>query len=116
MAALIAPDPLQRLIEREAFAEIVALLQPLDLVVAAMRLEGLTDGEIAALLGVTRASVSSRMRRAGRRIVHLRPDLAPLLEGRRPRHRPPERTSLPPLERGWLCAWDCDAEVWRMPE
>jgi hypothetical protein len=106
MTPYLTPDPLQRIIERETFGEIISLLEPLDLIIAAMRLEGLGDDEIARLLGMSRTSVNSRMKRACQRISHLRPDLAPLLEGRRRRSsHVTEGTRDRPLERGWLCDW-----------
>ena len=106
MAANITPDPLQRIIEREEFADIPALLSPRDLIVAVLRLEDLTDSQIAALMGLKRTAISTRMRRACQRISTLRPDLAPLLEGRSLGRGPQERQSRRPLERGWLCVWD----------
>jgi excisionase family DNA binding protein len=95
--------PLDRLIEREAFAEIVALLGPGELLVAALRLEGLTDGQIGALLGVTRATVSYRLQQARRRIMAERPDLAPWLRGRQRSRVNGGRLGGQPLARGWLC-------------
>ena len=110
MTRYITPDPLARVIERETFAEIIALLEPLDLMIAAMRLEGLSDDEIARLLGRNRTSVTSRMKRTCQRIIHLRPDLAPVLEGRRRHARLPTGRSRPrPLEQGWLCTCGDDS-------
>ncbi|MFN2167708.1 MAG: sigma factor-like helix-turn-helix DNA-binding protein [Anaerolineae bacterium] len=105
MTRLITPSPLQRIIERETFREIISLLEPMDLIVAAMRLEGLTDDEIARILGVSRSPVTSRMKRACQRIIHLRPDLAPVLEGRRLSKAHPDRSDRRPLEQGWLSEW-----------
>lgn len=95
--------PLDRLIEREAFAEIVASLGPGELLVAALRLEGLTDRQIGALLGVTRATVSYRLQQARRRIMAERPDLAPWLRGRQRGRANGGRLGGQPLARGWLC-------------
>ena len=98
-------SPLERIIERETFREIILLLEPLDLIVATLRLEGLTDEDIARLMGRSRPSVTSRMKRARERIIHLRPDLASALEGRsHPRHRA-DTAQGRPLEEGWLCDW-----------
>jgi hypothetical protein len=78
---------LEALIAREACAEILALLEPEELVVAGLRLRGLDDTQIGELLGLDRSAVSQRMIRAQERIVEQRPDLAGLLAGRRMRHR-----------------------------
>ena len=67
------------------------MLEPEELVVAALRLEGLSDAQIGELLGVSRAAVSRRMER-GRE---------------QPRQRSP-RNETPPLEHGWLCRWNGD--------
>ncbi len=108
-------DLLDRLVERESFGEIVALLEPDELVVAALRLEGLSDSQIGRLLGVTRASVSYRIQAASRRIMEQQPDLAPLLRDRRqPSQRAPCQET-PPLEHGWLCRRS-DDEADLLPE
>ncbi len=78
---------LEALIVREACGEILALLQPEELVVADLRRRGLDDIQIGELLGLDRSAVSQRMIRAQERIVEQRPDLAGLLAGRRMRHR-----------------------------
>lgn len=100
----ISPHPLDRLVEREAFAEILDQLQPEELVLAALRLEGLTDVQIGALLGVSRAMVSYRFQRARRRIMAECPELAPWLRGRRRSCPSDPDDASPPLERGWLCS------------
>lgn len=107
---------LDRLVEREAFAEIVALLEPEELVVAVLRLEGLTDAQIGALLGVTRAGVSLRLRKAGRRIMAERPDLAPWLRGRQRRRVNAGRPGVIPLGQGWLCSGRPAAEALSVQE
>jgi DNA-directed RNA polymerase specialized sigma24 family protein len=93
--------PLERLVLEESFAEIVARLQPEELFLAALRLEGLSDVQIGALLDVEPEAVGRCLRRAAGRIAREQPDLAPLLRGRR---QPPldlPRGALP-LGRGWL--------------
>lgn len=102
--------PLDRLVEQDTFEEIIALLEPEELVVAALRLEGLSDGQIGALLGITREAVGLRLRRACRRIIQLKPELAPLLRGRRQSRLQPLADSGRPLERGWLCREGLPAE------
>ena len=78
---------LEALIAREAYIEILTLLQPEERVIAGLRLRGLDDTQIGELLGLHRSAVSQRMIRAQQRIVEQRPDLAGLLAGRRMRHR-----------------------------
>jgi excisionase family DNA binding protein len=110
MRAMISPDPLDRLVEQDTFAEMLALLEPEDLVVAALRLEGLPDSRIAALLDSDPRVVDQSMEDARRRIMEALPELACFLRGRqRPSHWPLSRQP-PPLERGWLCRWDVDEE------
>ena len=110
---MISPHPLNRLIERETFGEMVALLTPEELVVAALRLEGLSDVQIAALLDVDRSAVSHRMQQARERIAAEIPELAATLRDRQqPRQKPPH-DEIPPLERRWICRW---AEVDPLPE
>jgi DNA-binding CsgD family transcriptional regulator len=107
---MIVPHALDRLIERESFAEIVTLLQPEELLVAVLRLEGLSDVQIGRLLGITRAGVSFRLKQARERISAEAPDLAPLLRGREQPPGKQVRLDPPPLEHGWLCpeeaGWD----------
>jgi hypothetical protein len=103
---MISPDPLDRLVEQDTFAEMLALLEPEDLVIAALRVEGLSDSQIAALLDADHRTISRRMEKAQLRIMEALPELAPFLRGRlRPR---PQSLSgqPPPLERGWLCHWE----------
>ncbi|MGQ9599768.1 MAG: helix-turn-helix domain-containing protein [Anaerolineae bacterium] len=102
--------PLDRLVQQDTFQEIIALLEPEELVVAALRLEGLSDAQIGALLDITREAVGLRLRRACQRIIQLKPDLAPLLRGRRQSRLRPLVDSAPPLERGWLCREALDGE------
>jgi hypothetical protein len=103
---MIVPHPLERLIERESFAEIVSRLQPEELLVAVLRLEGLSDVQIGRLLGITRAGVSFRLKQAQARIAAEAPDLAPLLRGREQPPGKPLRLDPPPLAHGWLCGED----------
>ena len=91
--------PLDRLIEQDTFAEMIALLEPEELIIAFLRLEGLSDDQIAALLDVDRATVHRRTDQACQRIVEELPELAPLLRDRR---HPPQHCRRP-LERGWIC-------------
>ncbi|MGD8820365.1 MAG: helix-turn-helix domain-containing protein [Anaerolineae bacterium] len=97
-----APHPLKRIVEREAFAEIVRLLRPGELGIARLRLEGVPDKIIAQMLGVSQQAVSGRMKRASRRIANQRPWLAPLLRGRQ-HYTVPSDNGARPLERDWVC-------------
>jgi hypothetical protein len=100
----IIPGPLEQLLLRETFAEILACMTPEELAVAALRLEGLTDHQIAALLGLEPSAISQRMIRAQERIVAELPEAAHLL-GRRRLPGRPRRNSEAPLERGLVCDW-----------
>jgi transcriptional regulator with XRE-family HTH domain len=102
---VISAHPLDQLVQRDTFGEVLALLEPGELVVAALRLEGLSDTQIGDLLGIGRAAVSRRMERARERIIRALPELAVVLRDRgQPRQKPP-RNDTPPLEHGWLCRW-----------
>ena len=79
---MIAPHPLDRLVEQDTFAEAMALLEPEELVIASLRLESLSDEQIAALLDVDRATICRRMEQARQRIVEALPELAPVLRDR----------------------------------
>lgn len=97
-------EPLDRIILRETTLDILHCLDSRELVIAALRLEGLNDGQIGKMLGVDRAAVSLRMARAQQRIIDQIPGAAHLLAGRQLERgvRPPANT---PLERGWICNW-----------
>ena len=84
---LISSNPLDILIERETFAEIVALLEPQERVIADLRVRGRSDAEIAELLGQSRSTISRWMRAACQRIMEQNPDLAPALQDRGRSHR-----------------------------
>jgi hypothetical protein len=96
---MISPHPLDRLVEQDTFAEALALLEPEELVIASLRLETLSDEQIASLLDIDRATVCRRMEQARQRIAEALPELAPVLGGRR--HRPLRCRR--PLQRGWIC-------------
>jgi DNA-binding CsgD family transcriptional regulator len=84
---------------KATFAEMLALLEPEELLIACLRLEDLSNEQIASLLDVSPKSVRSRMEQAVQRIVEALPELAPVLRGR----RQPSRCGQRPLERGWIC-------------
>jgi DNA-directed RNA polymerase specialized sigma24 family protein len=88
-------NTLNRIIQKEDFARILATLTPAALNMAALRLVGLTDTEIASILDCSRTNVSSTLALAKQRAAHLHPDLAHYVEGRRLPHgprRPKDRT------------------------
>jgi len=100
---MIPSEALDRVVERETFAEILACLTPQELAVAALRLEGLSDAEIGILLGTSRQAVRQRLAKAQMRIIYTRPELAPALRGRCPSNGPVTPPATLPLEHGWLC-------------
>jgi hypothetical protein len=102
---MIVCDALARVIEKETFAEILACLSAEELLVAALRMEGLSDPQIASLLGMSRQAVRQRLRKAQMRIMRTKPDLAPPLLGRCLSNAEALPTATPtlPLEHGWLC-------------
>ena len=95
---MLSPHPLDRLVEQDTFAEALALLEPEELVIATLRLEGLSDEQIASLLDIDRATICRRMEQARQRIVKALPELAPVLRDRRHRTLRCQR----PLQRGWI--------------
>lgn len=107
---MISPNPLDRLVEQDTFAEMLALLDPEELVMAVLRLEGLSDSQIAALLDTDTRSVGQCMEEARLRIMEALPELAPFLRGRQRSSHWPVSWQSPPLERGWLCRWDEDED------
>lgn len=91
---------LDRLVEQDTFAEMVALLKPVELIIACLRLEDLADDQIASLLDIDRSTVHAHMEQALQRIVEALPELDVVLRDRR---HPPQR-GLRPLARGWVCS------------
>ena len=74
---------LERVVGREAVGEILEALTPCELVVALLRAEGMSDGEIGEFLGIGRGAVRQRMIRARERIGRRVPGVARMMEGRR---------------------------------
>lgn len=95
-------NPLDRLIARETFEEAIRPLTPRQLAVALLRLEGLTDDQIARLLGIQRSSATKRIRHAGQRIASEVPELRSFLRDLRQAGRT-HTLDNQPLEHGWLC-------------
>lgn len=100
---MLPREALNRVIEKEIFAEILNCLTAEELLAAALRLEGLSDTQIGALLGLSRQAARQRLQKAQMRIIRTRPDLAPALRGRCPSNTEAEPTPTRPLEHGWLC-------------
>ena len=75
--------PLERVVGREAVVESLEALTPCELVVALLRAEGMSDGEIGECLGIGRVAVRQRMVRARGRIGRKVPGVARMVEGRR---------------------------------
>lgn len=73
---------LDRMIEKEIFAEIIVRLNPSETAVALLRADGLDDQQIAEALGITRAAVQARIKQAVTRISSQMPEAARLLAGR----------------------------------
>jgi DNA-directed RNA polymerase specialized sigma24 family protein len=101
--ALIPREALNRVIEKESFAEILDCLTSEELLAAALRLEGLSDTQIGALLGLSRQAARQRLQKAQMRIIRTKPDLASAVRGRCPSNSEAEPTPTLPLEHGWLC-------------
>ena len=92
---------LDRLVERETFAEILSGLTPCETAVALLRADGLGDQEIADALGITRSAVHERIKSAVRRISAQAPEAACLLAGR-DRHNTANRCLTVPGEQETL--------------
>jgi excisionase family DNA binding protein len=108
MSIVTLSHALARLVEQDTFAEMLALLEPEELAVVALRLEGLSDAQIGALLDLDRIAVCWRIDQARLRIMQAMPELAVVLRDRRRPSQQLASQQVPPLERGWLCRWDRD--------
>ena len=95
---------LQRLVDRDTFAEALDAMTRTQYTVAVLLLEGCNRRQIAAILGITTQSVSSRLCGAQRRIIQRVPELAHFLTGRARRIAPYIAPEIPPLEGGYLCS------------
>lgn len=100
---MVPREALNRVIEKETFAEILACLTAEELIAAALRMEGLSDTQIGALLGLSRQAARQRLRKAQLRIIRTKPDLAPALRGRCLINSEAQPSPTLPLEHGWLC-------------
>lgn len=73
---------IDRIIGMETYAQLLKLFTPRELVVIALRYEGLSNLEVAAELGLSKAAVSMRLDTARKRVLREMPELAPAVEGR----------------------------------
>jgi excisionase family DNA binding protein len=80
----VSENPLLDILcSRDTVDEILAHLNPLDMLIAYLRTQGLSDAQIGDELGIRRQSVWERMQAARARIVAAMPELASTLDGRR---------------------------------
>ena len=98
----MAMNPLEKLVQQDTFAEIVAAMTEEELRIAALRLEGLNDTQIGLLLGVDRSVISVCMTAAQGRIAKQVPDAALWILGRQ-LPRGPRPCTERALQRGWIC-------------
>jgi transposase len=78
-------ERLDGLVRADMLEEILRLLSPEEAIVAALRLQGRSDEEIAAALGVERSTVTNWMIVARKRIARKLPEAAGWLKGRKRR-------------------------------
>jgi DNA-binding CsgD family transcriptional regulator len=70
-------------IDDEIIVAKIALMTPLELLIAQARIDGLSDTEIAERMQLSPNAITKHMTRLRRRIHHRLPELRPLLAGRR---------------------------------
>jgi len=112
MPRFISPHPLDRLIRQETFAEMIALFERDEMAIVILRLEGLNDSQIGAVLDLSRTAVSWRMDQARARIAAALPELAADLRDRGQPPRQPSQQAMLPLDRGWICNGEDEEDVW----
>jgi len=76
-------EDLERLVGLERYGAMLEVLTPKQLVVVALRLEGLNGAEMGEELGISRKAVALRLQGARQRLVAEFPDLVGAVEGRR---------------------------------
>jgi excisionase family DNA binding protein len=102
---VLSHPALDRLVARDTFAEMLGVLQPYELVIAILRMEGLTGTEIGEVLNRDPSAVWRRVEQAKARVIEEVPELrSDLSERRWRRHREGHGEGLP-LERGWIRRW-----------
>lgn len=105
---MISHEALDRLVARDTFAEMLGVFRPFDLVIATLRLEGLSDAEIGDMLGLDPSAVWRRMERAKARAIEVVPELRLDLCARQKGRHKSCQGEAPPLERGWIRRWLVD--------
>jgi excisionase family DNA binding protein len=90
----------------------MALFEPEELVIAILRLEGLSDTQIGAVLDLSRTAIGWRMDQARARIAAALPELADDLRDRVQPSRQPSQEAMLPLERGWICNGEEEEDMW----
>jgi DNA-directed RNA polymerase specialized sigma24 family protein len=81
----MSDERLSGLLRADMLEEILRLLSPEEALLALLRLNGVSDEEVAEIFGVDRSTVARRMIEAGKRIARELPEAAVWLEGRRRR-------------------------------
>jgi excisionase family DNA binding protein len=112
-SVVISHPALDRLVARETFAEMLEVFRPFDLVIAILRMEGLTGAEIGEVLDLDPSAVWRRVEQVKARVMEEVPELRSELRGRRWRRQRDAQGEVPPLERGWIRRWLVDGcGVW----
>jgi DNA-binding CsgD family transcriptional regulator len=75
MRGQVANEQLERLVHLEEYERLLRVFTPKQLVVVALRLDGLKLVEIAEILGVSRMQIWQRLMGARRRLLRAWPDL-----------------------------------------
>lgn len=98
-------DPLYQMVCREDFETIIKEARPAELVVIALRLEGLDNKKIAELLGISGSAVGFRIRVFRERVCAKHPDIAHMIQDRRMK---PGRQRRIEFSTGWLVSCEGD--------
>ena len=110
---MISNEPLERLVARETFAEMLAVLRPLDALIAQYRVYGWSDAEIGETLHFDPSTVWRRMERAKARVIEEVPELSLDLSARRRRRHQAHSGESSPLERDCIrLQWPDEDGVW----
>ena len=97
--------PLDNLVSEENIRDILRALTWNQMIAIALRLEGLSNIQIAAMLGVSKMAITHRFRTAKERVTRFVPEVADSVAGRAfpPGPTTDWRGSGTPLEWGYLC-------------
>jgi hypothetical protein len=102
---VISHEALDRLVAQDTFAEMLDVFRPLDLVIATLRLEGLSDAAIGEILGLDPSAVWRRVEQVKARAIEAVPELRLDLCARHKSRHKTCHGKAPPLERGWIRRW-----------